>query len=190
MVESPLDFADLMKRVQDRSDGAARLLLESYGEHILRVVRCRLNRKLRPKFDSHDFVQAVWASFFGMAPERIAFDRPEALGAFLAQLANNKVVDVVRQRLQTLKHNAHRECSLEGPEALGATIAARAASPEVIAIAREEWQRLVNRQPGRHREIAQCVGGGMAPRQAAEFLGLSEKTILRVIRKIQSQDHE
>lgn len=181
MVDQARTFSLLMQRVRAHSDGAARLLLESYGDHILRVVRCKLNRKLRPKFDSHDFVQAVWASFFGMPPERIAFERPEALAAFLARLANNKVVDVVRQRLQTIKYNANREEQGDG------AVVARAASPEAIAMAREEWDRLVRQQPGAYRDIAVCVGAGMAPRQAAEALGVSEKTIFRVIRNLKKR---
>src|SRR5947209_4816813 len=48
------EFKNLMRRVQEGSEDAARELLDRYGEHILRVVRRKLSRQLRSKFDSVD----------------------------------------------------------------------------------------------------------------------------------------
>src|SRR5262245_19959643 len=98
------EFDQLMKRVRSRSDGAAHELIDRYGKLILYVVREHLNSELRSKFDSVDFVQAVWASFFAIATERLDFDGPEILGRFLVAVARNKVTDMVRQRLATLKY--------------------------------------------------------------------------------------
>src|SRR5437870_4945509 len=41
------EFKNLMQRVRDGSEDAARELLDRYGEHILRVVRRKLSRELR-----------------------------------------------------------------------------------------------------------------------------------------------
>src|SRR5581483_11639550 len=106
-------FDDLMRRLRDGSEDAARELLHRYGDAILRVVRRKLSRELRSKFDSVDFVQAVWASFFTGTPRQRRFDHPQALMAFLVTLAQNKVIDAVRQRMQTQKHNVNRERPLD-----------------------------------------------------------------------------
>src|SRR6266850_5492957 len=99
------EFPALMQGVRSSSDEAARALVDRYGDHILRIVRHKLHKKLRSKFDSADFVQAVWTSFFAMPLDEMRFQHPEELAAFLMQLARNKVVDAVRQRLQTGRYD-------------------------------------------------------------------------------------
>src|SRR2546423_1240234 len=107
------EFADLIKRVQEGNKDAAAELHAVYGDHILRVVRKKLHDRLRSKFDSLDFVQDVWASFFTDVPEKYTFDTPEDLIAFLTILARNKVVQVTRMRMEGQKHNVHREVPLD-----------------------------------------------------------------------------
>ena len=79
MPTNPLEFSALMEQIRDGSSTASHELVTKYGAHILRVVRQKLDKAFRPKFDSQDFVQAVWASFFAFRPERIAFDQPGSL---------------------------------------------------------------------------------------------------------------
>ena len=61
------DFPSLMQQISMGSEDAAWELVERYGELIRRAVRRVLNKKLRSKFDSLDFVQLVWSSFFRAA---------------------------------------------------------------------------------------------------------------------------
>src|SRR5262245_48951943 len=68
-------FRDLMRQVNEGSDDAIRELVQVYGPHILRVVRMRLSKHLRSKFDSADFVQSVWAAFFAIPASEVHFDR-------------------------------------------------------------------------------------------------------------------
>ena len=89
------DFRDLMRQVQAGSEEAARRLCDVYGSHILRVVRRRLPDHLRSKFDSIDFVQDVWASFFADPPQELGFDNPNALVAYLVRRALWMVVLIV-----------------------------------------------------------------------------------------------
>jgi len=191
-VDSSQDFTALMHRVRCHSEGAAQELIGRYGTTLLRVVRQHLSRHLRSKFDSVDFVQAVWASFFALESERLKFEGPDALGAFLAQVAHNKVVDVVRQRLQSLKYDVRREVPLDRPGGDQAMdLAGHAPTPVELAIAREEWERLLDHRPAHHQEILTLLAFGNSPRQVAEQLGLHENSIRRVVRKVKrSSAHE
>src|SRR5262245_43381196 len=103
------EFQELMQRLREGSDGAARELINKYGPHIKKVIRQRLHRKLRPKFDSVDFSQAVWASFFADQARLRSFDSPETLTKYLGAMARNKVVAAFRQRVQTEKYDVDRE---------------------------------------------------------------------------------
>lgn len=177
-------LADLIERARLGCDVASEDLVSKYGAHILRVVRHRLNRTLRPKFDSQDFVQAVWASFFAVLPEREAFDRPEELIAFLADLAQNKVIDAVRQRMMSQKRDINREEPLDPGKA---SHARRQPSPSDIAIAREEWQRLLDQQPAHHQRMLEMLRAGHGYLEVARELGVNERTIRRIVGQLASR---
>ena len=112
MAEESKSLSELLERALKDSETSAQEIVDRYGTYILRAVRRRLNKKLRSKFDSTDFVQAVWASFFALTPERLQFERPKELVDFLMGLARNKVVDAVRQRMETQKYDVNRELPL------------------------------------------------------------------------------
>lgn len=185
MSDARPDFGALMQQIRDGSEDATRELVASYGTHVLRVVRRRLNSALRPRFDSQDFVQAVWASFFAFLPEREGFDRPEQLVAFLTELAHNKVVEAVRQRLLGRKHSVNLECPLGlAPGSPACLVAGGQPTPVDIAIAREEWERLRADQPAHYRRMLELLLAGYRHREVAINLGMSEKTVYRVLRKL------
>src|SRR5260370_27837034 len=108
------EFKQLLQEIQDGSEDAARTFLDKYGRYILRVVRQRLSRRLRSKFDSDDFLQDVLASFFREPPPPEAFNEREALLAFLAQMARNKVSQTNRQRLDRRRYAEKPVNSLDG----------------------------------------------------------------------------
>jgi RNA polymerase sigma-70 factor (ECF subfamily) len=173
-----------MQRVRAGSQDAAQLLVEQYGNHILRVVRRTLHKKLRSKFDSLDFQQDVWASFFAEQPQK-TFECPEALAAFLAKLARNKVLMAHRTRCRFQRHNVNRENSLDGSAAFQAeNLAAREPTPSQLAVAQEQWEQMLQGHPPRHQRILILVRQGYTQQQIARELGVDERTVRRVVRKL------
>src|SRR6266550_6520621 len=87
-----------LRRIQAGDDGAARELLTQYEAEVRLVVRRQLPRLLRSRFDSLDFLQSVWGSFFRRVRTGPAeFEDSRHLVAFLARAAKNKVVDEYRR---------------------------------------------------------------------------------------------
>src|SRR5438105_1685319 len=154
MTEEQVEFADLMRRLQEGSQEAARELVDKYGRYLLRVVRRRLLRKLRARFDSADFVQAVWASFFADRAELDLFQTPEEVVAFLAAMAQRKVQQEIRRQLRFSKRNLRREESLDD-SVLGhaSDLASHEPTPSEVVSAEELWDRLVQRQPVHYQRI-------------------------------------
>lgn len=58
------ELVDFLKRIQAGDEGAARELLQRFEAEVRLVVRRQLPRLLRSRFDSLDFLQSVWGSFF------------------------------------------------------------------------------------------------------------------------------
>ncbi len=82
-------FRQLLSRVADGDNEASAELVSEYGGHILKAVRRRMNRSLRDRFDSQDFEQAVWASFFGHISVVQRIDSSGELAGFLTRMARN-----------------------------------------------------------------------------------------------------
>jgi RNA polymerase sigma factor (sigma-70 family) len=183
------DFARLMERVSEGCPEAIAELHTRYGGHIREVVRKRLNQRLRPIFDSIDFQQDVWASFFCGDLKRCRFTTPEALVRFLCEMANGKVVDVSRQRLRSSRYNLNREQSLDqlhfvdvAPE-----VAARSPSPSQLAMANEKWQQLLHKQPRPNQRILELLRAGHTHEEIAEKLGLNAKKVQRFLQSLKKQ---
>ena len=186
MPEKDIAFATLMERVQAGCADAAKELHESYGRHILKAVRRRLHDRLRSKYDSLDFVQDVWASFFADVPQQHRFAEPKDLVAFLSRMAENKVAQAVRKRLVRQKYNVKREQPLEEP--VQTEVPAPEATPSEIVMGREEWDQLLQKQPLVHRRVLILMREGRSPEKISEELGISQKTVLRVIHRALPED--
>jgi RNA polymerase sigma factor (sigma-70 family) len=185
MTDNDDEFRQLMERVTAGSDDAAAQLLRRYGPAVLQAVRRRLNRQLRSKFDSLDFVQDVWASFFANPPSESRMHRPEMLVAFLARVARNKVIDATRQRLQGTKHNVSREHSLDNSTAGGpAAVPANQATPSEVVSGDEEWLRLLESQPIVYRRILILLREGKKTAEIAAELQMHPRTVRRMIDKL------
>jgi DNA-directed RNA polymerase specialized sigma24 family protein len=139
MSEPDAEFANLMKRVLAGDTEAAQELHALYGHHILHAVRKRLHQRLRSKFDSIDFVQDVWASFFTDIPEKNAFATPDDLVAFLTKMARNKVSSAVRTRMHQQKYNVNRETPLETMPRGADRFPSAQQTPSEIFMEGEEW---------------------------------------------------
>lgn len=185
MGHSSEHFQDLMQQVKEGSDDAVQELLEMCNGPVYRIVRHNLSRKLRSQFDSTDFVQAMWASFFENMGAISEFERPENLIAFLARVASNKVIDEGRRRLKSQKRNVELQVSRDDPltEPVHAMVA-NDPSASQVAIANEEWSRLIKGQSPRDQEILELRAAGKRTAEIAQKLGLHESTIRRVIQKL------
>ena len=74
------------------------------------MVRARLPKKLRNQYDSADFVQAVWQSFFSDLPQDAPdFENERHLRQYLAGVVRNKVYEQHRRLTRTEKYDVWRE---------------------------------------------------------------------------------
>jgi RNA polymerase sigma factor (sigma-70 family) len=178
------EFQGLLERVRHGSDAAAEELLDHFGAYVLRTVRRHLNRRLRVRFDSEDFAQAVWGSVFENREQIGDFDAPENLIRFLIAVTTRKVLYQIRSNLKFAKRNIDREQSLQaswGNQSLRDT---EAATPSQIAIANEQWQQMVKGQPSHHRRMIELRCEGATLTEIADEVGVNERTVRRVIKRL------
>lgn len=182
VVDAPeSEFRRLVNRFRAGDPEAQARLLADYGGVVRAAVRRRLPDRLRKEYDSIDFAQDVWASFCTLPPERARFDTPDALGGFLASVAQNKVIDVCRRRYGTAAHDVTRERPYFAADR---PLAARGATPSQCAIADERLTALAARLPAAHVRVVNLLRAGHTQAEIAGLVGISERQVRRVVDRV------
>ena len=185
------EFHELLTQIAAGSQEAARKFFDQYGPYILQVVRSRLNRRLRTKFDSQDFMQDVWASFFHHTPPPDMFSSREALLAYLGNMASNKVVETVRRRLHGKRYCTYRENSLDGSARLEAeNVRDPDPTPSEIVGAKEAWRQIVRLQQPMHKKMLALLRMGYTHSEITEMLKLGSKRVQRLLQHLKGTLNE
>lgn len=173
------DFPTLLAACRRRDPAATAELVHRYLPHVRAAVRRRLAANMRLRFDSHDFAQDVWLSFFRVALDRSDLRDEGALVAYLSQMAQLKVAEEYRHQT-TRKVGLARETPLgEAPD-----LTARQPTPSENATADEEWERLTAGLPDRERRMLQMLRDGHTHADTAATFQMSEKTVQRLVRRL------
>src|SRR5437016_2369641 len=101
------DFAEALREAHRGDPAAWETLFKECYPKVRRVVRRKLNRSMRSLYDSTDFASDVMKSLAANF-DQLQFPSIDSLMAFLAHVAEQKVIDEYR-RLHTLKRDMTRE---------------------------------------------------------------------------------
>jgi RNA polymerase sigma-70 factor (ECF subfamily) len=182
----PGNIQELLSRIRNGDEGAARELLERYESKVRLVVRRQLPRLLRSRFDSLDFLQSVWGSFFHKirtGPNDL--EEEQNLVTFLAWAARNKVIDEYR-RAATQRHDIKREQPLARATGKDDCLAS-GDTPSQLAEANETYDRLRELLPEEQRVILEMKAEGHSSREIGDRLGVSERTVQRVLESLRAR---
>lgn len=181
-------FERLMEELALGSEDAVWELAETYTPHILRAVRAALPAVIRPKLDSQDFAQAVWASLLLKRTYLSRVETPQQLIGLLAATARHKVLDAYRHYTSYQSRDVRREESLaaavvkDGEEsALERGLIVRDPTPSQVAMLRERWAAAVERRSPRDQEIIALRIKGLTYESISSSVGVSFNTVRRVI---------
>jgi RNA polymerase sigma-70 factor (ECF subfamily) len=176
------DFRLLVERMLTGDPHATKKFWDEYRPALLHAVRRRLSKQLRSKYDSLDFEQDVWKSFFSNLPAAALLQSPSDLVAHLTRVAQNKVADAIRRQLGTQKRNLNREQALDtqGPGATELAAASQPTPSEVVSRG-EQWDKLLENQPKVYRRVLVLAREGKDVSEIASELQIHRRTVRRII---------
>ena len=181
-----LPFQELIQRVRDRDQDAARDLVQRYEGAVRRVVRIHLrDAQMRRLLDSTDVCQSVLASFFvRTALGQYEIDSPKELLNLLAAIARNKLANQAN-RLQALKRDVRRETG-SGEDA--DIVPDAASDPSEQASAKEILEKVRERLAPPERYLAEQRSLGRSWQELADELGGTDvalrKQMTRALNKV------
>ena len=183
-----------LRQLEAGDEDAARLLWERYYRELVELARARFGATPRRVADEEDVALSVLRCLYeGAARGQFAelVNRGE-LWQLLAAITGRKVIDQQR-RLTQQKRGGGRvrgDSVVHGNDDEHSSVGfdqfrGEAATPEVLAIAAEEFQRLMLRLgDDRLRQIAQCKLEGYTNEEIGQRLGLACRSIERKLQRI------
>jgi RNA polymerase sigma factor (sigma-70 family) len=169
---------ELLKKLCRGDTAAAEEVFRTYEPYLRKVVRRQLPPRLRPKFDSADIVQSVWADLIHrFRVSDFHFADAGHLGAFLVKATRNRFIDRVRQN----RTACHVETTLEDG---GATLLAREPRPSEQAQASELWDLMLALCAPDHRAILEMKREGLSVAEIAVRTGFHEDSVHRILREL------
>jgi RNA polymerase sigma-70 factor (ECF subfamily) len=152
---------------------------------VIRVVRRKLDRPMRSLYDSTDFVSDVMKSLAANL-DRLDFPSLGSLIAFLAQAAEQKVIDEYRRR-HTLKRDINRERALVTPNGTDfkpLSLASADPTASQVAQASEACERLLAGQDEMERTVIELRRLGYTNVEIAERTGWNIRKVQRFLKDL------
>lgn len=181
--DSRYDPDELFARAREGDQEAWKQLFDQCYDKVLRVVRRKLDRPMRSLFDSTDFANDVFKSLVAKS-DRFDFPNIEALRRYLAQAAEQKVIDEYRRQ-----HRQKRDRSRDrrfGEDEDGVTFEPSSGepTPSQFAVGRETRETILAEQTGPNRQVLELKGEGYSNEEVAQQTGLHLRKVQRVLKKV------
>ncbi len=179
------DLPNMLARARAGDEEAIRDFLTKFEWEVRMMVRARLPKKLRTQFDSVDFVQAVWQSFFSdLGRDTPDFEKAEHVRRFLAGVVRNKVFEQHRKLTRTEKYDVSREERLyirRGDQDVPRDVVSPDPSPSEAAQADDRLAQLTEGRSPQEVEVISLRRLGLTFDEVAARTGVHERTVRRII---------
>ena len=184
------DTVDLLRRVREGDDQAARELCHQFLHRLVGLARKKLPPKLNRRVDPEDIAQSVLRSFFVHARDGDYIVREsEQLWRLLAAITVNKVRNQIRKHTAA-KRNVNKEASVSATDSLfGLEPEALAQDPSVdhwLAFEEQLNLRLVERTP-LQRQIILLLLQGHSDEMIEKEAKCTRRTVQRTKRLFKQQ---
>jgi RNA polymerase sigma factor (sigma-70 family) len=182
--DARVDLASILEAAHRGDQSAWDALFRECYPKVRRVVRRKLNRSMRSLYDSTDFASDVMKSLaanFG----QLDFPSIDSLMAFLAQVAEQKVIDEYRRR-HTLKRDVTRERPIltGGSDAAPVQVPSDDPTASQLAQANEVHERLLSRVGETERTIIELKQQGYSNADIAEHTGWNIRRVQRFLKDL------
>ena len=180
---NPRPLEVIMEELRNGDFAAVEDAFLAYEPYLRMVVRRRLSRRLRAKFDSADVVQSVWVHVLAdLQAAGRQIDDTVHLRNFLVQVARRCLTDRLR----------HFRTSLEHEQPLGTASGNHVpASPEPrpseFAEAGDLWEKMLVLCPPAHHELLRLKRQGLSLAEIAARTGLHQDSVRRIFRRLARQ---
>lgn len=178
---STTSVEDLFARARAGDQAAWEELFRTCYPKLRRVIRRRLDAPLRSLYDSADIANDVFKSLAAKS-DRYDFTSFEALLSYLAEVAENKIIDESRrQKAQLRDLRKTRRLGVDDDAHRLVDLASTDPTPSQVAVANETRERILRDQPEPLRAVLVLKGQHYSTEEAAGEAGIPVRTVQRAL---------
>ena len=161
---------------------------EHYGAALERVANRNLQTRLRRRFDAQDVVQSAFRTFLRRASGgQFQLSDSESLWRLLCAITLTKVREQARLQLRQ-KRTPAREVRLKAEsESVGVAPHAPGPTPAELVEFREQFEHIIASLDEDERRVVELKLEDCTQAEVAERLGTSERTVRRVLKRIETR---
>lgn len=178
------DLSRALEAAQNGDSAARETLFRECYPKVRRVVRRKLNGSMRSLYDSTDFASDVMKSLAANL-DHLSFPSIDHLMAFLAKVAEQKVIDEHRRR-HTLKRDVSRERRIHDGDSQTAPMGLASDEPTAsqVAQANEVEARLFDRRDEVEKQIIRLRREGRDNAEIADQVGWNIRKVQRFLKDL------
>lgn len=160
---------------------------QHYGPMLERLADKNLGKGIRPRLGPEDVVQSVCRTFFRRAKEgQFELNDEDGLWRLLVAITLTKVREKTRYHMRA-KRAMQNETPMGGSEEDGPPLPAVGPSPEEAAEFSDLLEATLSGLDDEERQVVQLKLQDLTHDEVAERMGCSERTVRRILKKVQSR---
>jgi len=183
-------FAEVMARLRGGDADAAALVFRRFTHRLIGLARGHLDSRLRRKVDPEDVLQSVFKSFFHRCGNgQFRLDNRDDLWSLLVSLTLHKCghrADYFRAARRDVQREAGNAASPDASSQEWEALAREPTPPEAALLA-ETVERLLAGLEPHQKQIVQLSLEGEPPAQIGVVVGVTQRTVQRVLRGVRQR---
>jgi len=189
----PISDSEWMHTIRGLQAGEPAVLHSFYaklGPMLHAIAARRVAPHLQSRFDAEDVVQSTFRTFFRRAQGgQFLFEDNQRLWNLLCAITLTKLKEKVRfhQRQSRAAGREQRHSDAQNPAGTRAELIAAAMSPETALDFADEFEHLLGTLTEPERRLVELKLQDRTNDEAAETLGVSERTIRRMLATLQTK---
>lgn len=185
MPESSADDQDLIRRLRDGSNTAAREVFDRYVERLLGLAKRRIGARMNSRVDPEDVVQSVFRTFFSrMKNDQFHINAEDDLFKLLVRITVHKTLRQIAHHKAAKRDPGHEVA--QGSDAQEMLMQAMDAepTPETVVTFMDTLEHFLSQLPDQDRQILELRLQGHSTEEIATQLGSYDRKIRRVLERI------
>ena len=178
---------DLIQRLRDGSNTAAREVFDLYVQRLLGLAKRRIGARMNSRVDPEDVVQSVFRTFFSrMKNDQFQISAEDDLFKLLVRITVHKTLRQIAHH-KAAKRDPSQETA-QGSDANEMLMQAMDAepTPETVVTFMDQLEHFLKQLPDQDRQILELRLQGFSTEEIAEKLGSYDRKIRRVLERIRT----
>jgi RNA polymerase sigma-70 factor, ECF subfamily len=178
---------ELIQRLREGSDTAAREVFDRYVERLLGLAKRRIGARMNSRLDPEDVVQSVFRSFFSrMKNDQFQINVENDLFKLLVRITVHKTLRQIAHHRAAKRDPGHETAQGSDAQEMLMQVMDDEPTPETVVTFVDHLEHFLKQLPQQDRQILELRLQGFSTEEIAKMLGSYDRKVRRVLERIRA----